>query len=270
MPGAARPNGPAATALLRSRQVERRTLAWQLAFGAALLLAWHVCGLAFGVTWISSPVLVAKRLATWFASGDIYVHVMTTLAEMLIGVAIGVTLGVVCGLLLGMSRVVAVIVRPLVFAVYSVPLISLAPLLLMIFGIDMLPKIVLVATVVFFLVLFNTMKGVELVDRDIVDALKIMGAGWSESFRKVLLPGCTVWILSGVKVALPYALVAATVGEMMAARRGLGLLLSSSSQKFDVTSVYAVLFILTLIGLLVAEAGTRLEGWLLRWRRTLD
>jgi NitT/TauT family transport system permease protein len=247
--------------------MQRSTLLWQVAFGLALLLAWYACGLIFGVAWISSPVLVGRKLADWLMTGALYVNVVTTLTEMLVGLIIGVVLGAVCGLLLGMSRLVATVLRPIIFAVYSVPLISLAPLLIMIFGIDMLPKIVLVATVVFFLVLFNTMKGVELVDPDMVDVLRVMGSQWHESFWKVLLPGCMVWILSGVKVALPYALVAATVGEMMAARRGLGLLLSESGQKFDVTAIYAILFILTVLGLLVAETGAWIEGSLLRWRR---
>lgn len=250
--------------------MQRSTLLWQIAFGIALLGAWHACGLIFGVAWISSPVLVARKLADWLTAGTLYVNVMTTLTEMVVGLVIGVALGALCGLLLGMSRLVATVLRPIVFAIYSVPLVSLAPLLIMIFGIDMLPKIVLVATVVFFLVLFNTMKGVEMVDPDIVDVLKVMGSRWHESFWKVLLPGCMVWILSGVKVALPYALVAATVGEMMAARRGLGLLLSESGQKFDVTAIYAILFILTMLGLLVAETGAWIEGSLLRWRRKHD
>jgi NitT/TauT family transport system permease protein len=250
--------------------MQRSTLLWQIAFGIALLSAWHVCGLIFGVAWISSPALVARKLADWLTAGTLYVNVITTLTEMVVGLVIGVVLGALCGLLLGMSRLVATVLRPIIFAIYSVPLISLAPLLIMIFGIDMLPKIVLVATVVFFLVLFNTMKGVEMVDPDVVDVLKVMGSQWHESFWKVLLPGCMVWILSGVKVALPYALVAATVGEMMAARRGLGLLLSESGQKFDVTAIYAILFILTMLGLLVAEAGAWIEGSLLRWRRKHD
>jgi len=250
--------------------MQRSIFLWQVAFGAALLLAWHVCGLVFGVAWISSPALVAAKLSAWLVSGSIYLHVLTTLTEMVVGLVVGAVLGAICGLLLGMSRLVATVLRPLVFSVYSVPLISLAPLLIMIFGIDMLPKIVLVATVVFFLVLFNTMKGVEMVDPDMIDVLKVMGAEWHESFRKVLLPGCMVWILSGVKVALPYALVAATVGEMMAARRGLGMLLSDSGQTFDVTGIYAILFILTVLGLLVSETGTWLEGSLLRWRSRHD
>jgi NitT/TauT family transport system permease protein len=246
------------------------TIAWQIAVGVAALIVWHAVGATFGTRWVSTPSLVAVKLFDWFASGEIYPHLYTTVTEMLVGLVIGVSLGIVFGILLGMSRVVALVTRPLVFAIYTVPLVSLAPLLLMIFGIDMLPKIVLVATVAFFLVLFNTMKGVELVDQDLMDVLKLMGGRPAEAFRKVLLPASTAWILAGVKVALPYALVAATVGEMMAARRGLGYLLSMAAQRFDFTSTYAVLAILTVIGLLVAEAGSRIESRLLRWRPAIS
>lgn len=243
-----------------------RTLLWQIGVGLGALALWHATSALFGTRWISAPSLVGARLYDWFVLGEIYPHLLTTLAEMLIGLAIGVTLGIVFGLALGMSRAFANVMRPLVFAIYSVPLVSLAPLLLMIFGIDMLPKIVLVATVAFFLVLFSTMKGVELVDQDLLDVLRLMGGSRGEAFRKVLLPASTVWILTGAKVALPYALVAATVGEMMAARRGLGYLLTMASQRFDFTSMYAVLVILTAIGLLISEGGSRVEQWLLRWR----
>ena len=107
--------------------MQRSIFFWQIAFGIGLLLAWHACSLIWGVAWISSPVLVAGKLALWLATGAIYLHILTTLAEMVVGLAIGVVLGAICGLLLGMSRPVAVILRPLVFAAYSVPLISLGP-----------------------------------------------------------------------------------------------------------------------------------------------
>ena len=85
----------------------RSILIWQLALGTGLLLAWHACGLVFGVSWISSPALVAAKLAAWLTSGSIYVHIFTTLTEMVTGLILGVVLGAVCGLLLGMSRFVA-------------------------------------------------------------------------------------------------------------------------------------------------------------------
>jgi len=151
-------------------------------------------------------------------------------------------------------------------AFYSVPLIALAPLFIMFFGLDMLPKIVLTTIVVFFLLFFNTFAGATSVDHDLIAQIELMGSTPIEKFRKVVAPACMAWIIGGIKTALPYALVAATTGEMLAARRGLGFLLSDAASQFDMTSLYAALFILMLLGLAVGEAANWGERHLLRWR----
>jgi NitT/TauT family transport system permease protein len=74
------------------------------------------------------------------------------------------------------------------------------------------------------------------------------------------------WIVAGFKIAFPYALVAATTGEMLAARDGLGSLLAKAAAQFDMTGVYTVLLILMVIGMLIAEIAVRSEAFLLRWR----
>jgi NitT/TauT family transport system permease protein len=136
----------------------------------------------------------------------------------------------------------------------------------MFFGLDMLPKIVLVAIVVFFLLFFNTFAGAQDVDDDLIAAVALMGSTTRERFQKVIAPACLAWIVGGIKVALPYALVAATTGEMLAAQRGLGFLLSDAAAQFDMTGLYAALFVLMLLGLAVAGTVTWLEQRLLRWR----
>jgi NitT/TauT family transport system permease protein len=130
------------------------------------------------------------------------------------------------------------------------------------------PKIVLVAVVSFFLLFFNTFAGVQAVDKDLIAIFQLMGGDRREQFQKLIAPACTTWILTGLKIALPYALIAATVGEMLMARRGLGFLLTRAAEQFDMTGVYTALVILMVIGILLAEAATRLERWLLRWRST--
>lgn len=85
---------------------------------------------------------------------------------------------------------------------------------------------------------------------------------------KVVLPASTAWILAGIKIALPYALVATITGEMLAARNGLGFVLNQASQQFNMTSIYAVLVLLMIMGIIVSEAAARIETWLLRWRNT--
>jgi NitT/TauT family transport system permease protein len=240
-------------------------LGWQILTGVLLLASWEAVGIIYGSTWTSRPSLVAVKIFQWL-QGDLYIHVLTTATEMVVGLAIGTTLGTLAGLILGRFPPLALTLRPIILGLYSIPLIALAPLLIMFFGLDMLPKIVLIAAVVFFLLFFNTLSGAEAVDEDLIESLDLMGSTKREEFQKIVAPACMTWIIAGIKNALPYALVAATTGEMLAARRGLGYLLSQAAAQFNMTALYAVLFILMLMGLLTSELAARLERWLLRWR----
>jgi NitT/TauT family transport system permease protein len=240
---------------------------WQLGLGLTLVGLWEWAGAATASHWVNRPSHIAARLMEWLG-GEIYPHLWATAVELTLGLVIGTMLGVLAGLTLGRTRVTGSILRPIIVAFYSVPLVSLAPLFIMFFGVEMLPKIVLVSIVVFFLLFFNTFSGVEGIDQDLVSSLELMGAGRREVFLKVVLPASMAWILGGIKVALPYALVATITGEMLAARSGLGYVLSQASQQFNMTSIYAVLVILMVMGILVSEAAVRLEDRLLRWRNT--
>jgi NitT/TauT family transport system permease protein len=238
---------------------------WQIAVGIVLLGGWELVGRVSGGTWTSRPSLIAAKLAMWL-QGSVYPHVATTLTEVVTGLVMGSLLGVLAGLLLGRAPIAAGILRPVVVAFYSVPLVALAPLFIMFFGLDMLPKIVLVTIVVFFLLFFNTFAGASSVDRDLIAQVELMGSTRREMFQKVVAPACMAWIIGGIRTALPYALVAATTGEMLAARRGLGFLLSDAASQFDMTSLYAALFILMVLGLAVSEVAGRTERHMLRWR----
>ena len=240
-------------------------MAWQIAVGILLLAVWEVVGRTSGGTWTSRPTLIAVKLAVWL-QGPLYPNLATTLTEVLVGLVLGAALGVLAGLLLGRAPIAAGIMRPIVVAFYSVPLVALAPLFIMFFGLDMLPKIILVTLVVFFLLFFNTFAGATSVDDDLIAQVELMGSSARETFQKVVAPACMAWIIGGIKTALPYALVAATTGEMLAARRGVGFLLSDAASQFDMTSLYAALFILMLLGLVVSEAANWGERHLLRWR----
>ena len=244
---------------------DRNVLLWQVVVGVVFLAAWEAAGRAFGHEWTSLPSLLATRLAAW-AVDDLWFHVGTTAVEMLVGLALGGTAGVAAGLALGRSPVWALILRPIIVAFYSVPLITMAPLLILWFGLDLQPKIVLVTVVVFFLVFFNTFTGVGAIDRDLLASFQLLGANRREEFQKVVAPGAMAWIMSGVKIALPYALAAATTGELLAARWGLGSLLSHAAQQFDMTGVYAALLVLMAMGILTSETATLIERRLLRWR----
>jgi NitT/TauT family transport system permease protein len=238
---------------------------WQIGVGIGFLGAWEAVGHTASGQWTSRPLLIGQRLLQWL-DGPLYPHLATTATEVITGLLVGVLCGSVAGLLLGRSPLLAVIMRPIIVAFYSVPLVALAPLFIMFFGLDMLPKIILVSIVVFFLMFFNTFAGAGQVDDDQIAAVRLMGSTARENFLKVVVPGCMVWIIGGIRIALPFALVAATTGEMLAARRGLGFLLSDAANQFDMTGLYAALVILMLLGLAVSEAASRMERRVLRWR----
>jgi NitT/TauT family transport system permease protein len=237
----------------------------RLAVVIMLLLGWEIAARSTGSVWVSSPSLVAARLVDWLR-GSLYGHLIITLEEIVVGVAAGTSSGALFGLLLGRSPGIARLLRPLIVAVYNLPLLALAPLFIMLFGLGFLPAVVLVVVIVFFLVFFNTFSGAESVDEDLIQSLRIMGANRFEVFCKVIGPASVAWISSGLKVALPYSLAAATTGEMLAGGNGLGGVLTSAAQQFDMTAMYTALVILMIVGVLLNLAATGMESWLLRWR----
>jgi NitT/TauT family transport system permease protein len=237
----------------------------RIAVIVVLLGIWQLYGAIAGDTWTSRPTLVAVKI--WqLAQNGLAGHIATTLSEIVMGLAIGVPTGTLVGILLGRTRLLSSLLRPVIVAANSVPVIALAPLLIMWFGLGLTPKVALVALVSFFLLFFNTYSGVATIDRDVLDALRLMGANRQEVLVKVVLPATMPWVLSGLKSALPYALIAATVGEMMLARNGLGFLITQFAGQYDMTGVYAALVVLMVLGVILAEIAARSEAWILRWR----
>ena len=230
-----------------------------------MLIGWELFGRLVDSTWTSQPSDVAVQIATWAADGLAW-NIAVTLTEMVIGLAIGVPAGILLGMWLGRSPRVAGLLYPFIVVLNSVPVVALAPLLIMWFGLGMQPKIALVALVSFLLLFFNTFAGAQAVDRDLINSLALMGANRRERFRMAIAPACVTWIFAGLKNALPYALIAATIGEMMVARAGLGFLITSASAIFDMTALYAVLVVLMLLGAGINMLAERSEAWFLRWR----
>jgi len=259
---------PNAAPTIQKRRMEPEdwhVLIGQIVVGIALVAGWEWAGRTFGSTWTSLPSLIAVRLVEW--TGTVLAqHLGITLAEIGIGMVLGVSGGVLLGLLLGQSLVLGTVLRPIVVGFYSVPIVTLAPLLILWFGLDMAPKIVLVSLSSFFLLFFSTFSGVKAIDRDLILGLRQMGATPRELFRKVGMPGAMPWIVSGIKIALPYSIAAAVTGELLAARLGMGALLSTAAAQFDMTGLYAALFVLMLVGIAASVAMAALERRLLRWR----
>lgn len=240
----------------------------RVAFGVWGLLFWEWASrVLIDPFWISRPSDIAARLKEWYFTGFFFPHLWITVQEMAAGFFIGLALAVLLGLLLGTRRTIADILDPFLMAIWSVPGIVLGPLFILYFGIGFTPKMVLVAVTVFFLVFFNTFTGIRSVDQEWINALRIMGATQREVFTKVILPASAIWIFSSFKNAIPYTLVAAIVGELIASQKGIGYLIEDASGVMDTTGVFAALFNLMIIGLILNEIVERVEKRVLRWQR---
>ena len=182
------------------------------------------------------------------------------------GFFIGSIFGIGLGFVLGRRETLADILHPYVVAFNGIPRIALAPLFIIWFGIGPTSKVILVISVVFFLTFFNTFAGVKGVDAELKNVLRIMGATERQILMKVTLPAIVPWITTGLKIGLPYAIVAAVVGEFIAASKGLGYLINYNTSLFSTTGALGGILILALVVVVCNEAINRAESYLLRWR----
>lgn len=240
---------------------------YRVTFAVVLLAVWQASsGRLISPFWASSPAEIGATLWNWSSSGLLWQHLFVTFQETAAGFLIGASLAVVIALLLGRSDVARRTLDPFLTAIYGVPKVALAPLFIMWFGIGLMPKIVLAAVSVFFLVFFNTMSGIREVDRRLVEAVTLMGGSHADIQRKVVLPAALPWIFTGLKLGLPYGFVGAVAAEMMASNQGIGFLTQDAAGQFNTAGVFAALFALMVVTTLLNAGLGALERWLFRWR----
>ncbi len=241
--------------------------AGQLGIGVALLLIWHtVSGRWIDPFFISSPDAVAVKLWTWAIDGTLWHAFSYTFKAMIAGFIIGSLSGFFTGFVLGRSDLLARLFDPYITAIYCMPKIALAPLLILWFGIGIESKIAMSALIVFFLVFLNTFSGVRDVNPLYLHVTSIMGASSMQQLRLVIFPSAAAWVLTGLKVSVPYALIGAVVGELISSNRGIGFLIGQASGLFDTAGVFAGLTVLAVTGIVLNAGLKKLERRLLRWR----
>lgn len=241
----------------------------QLLIGALLLAGWqYASGRLIDPFFVSSPLLVFAKLQSWALAGTLWAHLYVTLYAMVLGFIIGAFGGFLVGLLFGRSALTAALLDPYITGIYCLPKIALAPLFIMWFGIGIESKIAMAAIIVFFLVFLNTFAGVRDVSKIFIHTTRIMGANEWQLLRYVIFPSAAAWVLTGLKISVPYALIGAVVAELISSNRGVGFLIGQAAGLFDTAGVFAGLFILAFTGVVLNMLLKRVEKHLLRWQGT--
>lgn len=216
------------------------------------------------VTPLSSIVTSFWMMAT---TGTLWRHISTSSIEFLWGFALAAVVGIGLGILIATSPIARDFIDPWISALYSTPTVALAPLFIVIFGIDIPSKIAVVFLLAVFPVVINTAAGIRATDRVYIEAARSFCASRRQIFQKVLIPSALPFIVAGLRLGIGRGLVGVVVGELFGARAGLGFLVLTSSQLFDTSGVWVGVFILAGTGILSVVILQKVERRMAPWRQ---
>ena len=242
-------------------------LVHRLLFGLALVAAWELTSRLAGPYWISSPWLVVQRVWELLLNGDLWFHGRYTLAEALGGFFLGAIPGCLSAMVLRGRPVIRAGVLTIASVGYAVPKTALVPLFILWLGVGPAAKIALVASAIFFIVFFSTLNGVDAVDERLIQSSRVMGASERQVLLHIVAPSIVPYVFGGLRVAVPYAISGAIVGEIISSNRGIGYLAQYGAMDFDTTLVFVALFTVMVLVLAVSSFLARVQFRLLAWQR---
>ncbi|TWT14099.1 ABC transporter permease [Reyranella sp. CPCC 100927] len=235
---------------------------------AVILASWQGASLWFGAQWIPAPVATARALWLQVQNGELWYHARFTLSAAVIGFLIGGIPGAVLPFLIRRLATLRAILDPYLIAGYGAPKVALTPLFILWFGIGLESKVALVASVVFFLVFFITLAGLDSVDQKLIAAARVFGAGPALIAREIIWPGAIPYVFTGLRVAAPYAIGTAVVGELISSNRGLGYSIQAAATNFEPAKLFVGVVALAGIVLILNAVLDFCEKRLLSWRPT--
>ncbi len=208
----------------------------------------------------------AKFLVAW-QEGILWRHLQITLFEIFCGLGLGLSVATCLGYILAKSRFLERLLSPYIIASQSIPIVAIAPLLVIWFGFGSLSKILTCALIVFFPVLVNTIVGIRSVEEDLIDLMRSLQASRWQIFTMLEVPAALPVLLGGLRIGVTMSVIGAVVGEFVGADRGLGTLINISKGMLDTPLMFVALFLLVVIALALYVVVVLLESWLLAWKK---
>lgn len=237
------------------------------AFGLVLLVTWTLVAHSglYASFIVPKPSSVAERWWTLASSGSLARHTAVTLREVLTGLLVGVWAAFWLGYLIAKSRPVAYMLTPYLVALQAVPIVAIAPLLIIWFGAGVTSKVIVCALIVFFPMLVNTVLGMRSIPPELRDLMRALEATPLQTFWHLELPAALPIVIGGLKVSATLSVIGAVVGEFVSASAGLGYLINFGRGTYDTPLVIAAVFTLTALALTLYGLSAWLERLLLGW-----
>lgn len=237
---------------------------------ATLIVAWQIYSSISDNRLVPSVGKIADSLWALIESGDLWFHARLTLFRGFLGLAFATVLGIGAGLAMARSRWVDAALEPLLSGLYSIPKISLYPVMIALFGLGGTAKVWQVALECAFPIAFNTYAGARSVDKSFLMLARNAGAsGWSV-VRDIIAPATLPSALTGLRIATPIMLIVITVTELIGESRGLGFLIGNAQANFRPDEAMAVVVVLGIIGFILDRLNVFLGRRLVFWEKGVE
>lgn len=212
---------------------------------------------------------VATAAATLWQSGELETDIWVSFSELVYGVFAAIVVGIAIGIGIGISQRAREYTEIYITALYATPLVAVAPLLILWLGIGIVSKAAVVFLTAVFPILINTASGVRATDAHLIEVAQAFCATRRQIIWKVMLPSSVPFMLTGIRLGIGRGIVGVVVGELFGARAGLGYLIFTAGQTFDVPSLFVGVITLAVAGVGLTFAAELVERRALRWRRSI-
>ena len=240
---------------------------WSCSAIVLILIIWQVVSTTGLVDsfMLPSPVQVVKAFITEFPI--LMEHSLVTLAESFIGLAVGIVLGFLMAVLMDQFDGLYKAFYPLIVLTQTIPTVAIAPLLVLWFGYEMAPKVILIVITTFFPIAIGLLNGFRSADADSIHLLRAMGADRWQIFRHIKLPGAMSQFFAGLRISASYAVVGAVISEWLGGFNGLGVYMTRVKQAFAFDKMFAVILLISIISLLLMKGVDVLQKVCMPWEK---
>ena len=238
---------------------------WSCSAIVLILIVWQIVS-AVGIVdgfMLPSPIQVVKAFISELPL--LMRHMMVTLAEAFIGLGFGILLGFVMAVLMDRYEGLYKAFYPLIVLTQTVPTVAIAPLLVLWFGYEMTPKVILIVITTFFPIAVGLLNGFKSADKDSIHLLRAMGGSRWQIFCYIKFPGALSEFFAGLRISASYAVVGAVISEWLGGFKGLGVYMTRVKQAFSFDKMFAVIFLISIISLLLMNGVDFLQKKCMPW-----
>ena len=250
---------------LKARATSRRQLALNVVAVCGGVALWGGV-VTLGKIGLPSPAQVLMRAVETIRSGQLLADLLSSLGRVVAGFALGVALAIPVGFLMGWYPTARGLIEPFVQFFRMIPPLAVIPLAIVTMGIGEAPKVFVIFLAAFLSSVIATFQGVINVDKTLINAARVLGAGDGTIFRRVIIPASTPFILVGMRIGLGSAWATVVAAELIAAQSGLGFRMQQAELYYDLPTIFVSLITIGVLGLAMDRMLLALETRLTRWQ----